>query len=255
MSQALQKASGEGLPAAEAAADDDAVWTPFVASNGCQVDLSCTLDPIVELKGRTTIGLRLRRCVADAASGREFSATEMARLSRSDRLRIDVGAISLGLAELRRSRPDTPPLTLILPVSFSSLANLDDRARIVGAFKEARTYARQGLICELRDIDGVPAATLQNAATMIAPSTLFVVGHLEAFTRMDARVLKDAGLRGISTESPPYLDPAEFLDWVKRAVAAGKHAARSVLIYRMLLPQQAAVAAAIGATHAHVVGV
>ena len=245
----------EALQMAPDAAPERIVWTPFIASNGCQVDLTLTLDPVIELKGHTTIGLRLRRCVADAMSGREFSATEMARLSRSDRLRIDAGAITLGLEELRRSAQEAPPLALILPVSFSSLSNLDDRTRIVAAFKEARAYARQGVICELRDIDGVPAITLQTAATMIGPSSLFVVGHLEEFTRIEARVLKDAGLRGISTEAPPYLDQAEFLEWAKRAVAAGKHAARSVLIYRMLLPQQAAVAAAVGATHAHVVGV
>src|SRR5258705_5444124 len=99
-----------------------ALGTPFVAWNGCQVDVTCTLDPVIELKGRTTIGLRLRRSVADATSGREFSATELARLSRSDRLRIDLGAIALGLGELRRSRPEAPPLALILPGSFSSLS-------------------------------------------------------------------------------------------------------------------------------------
>jgi hypothetical protein len=249
--EAAAAADGETV---NAALGPVAVWTPFVASNGCQVELTCTLDPVIELKGRTTIGLRLRRSVADATSGREFSGPELARLSRSDRLRIDIGAIALGLAELRRGRAEAPPMALILPVSFSSLSNLDDRARIVSAFKEARAYARQGLICELRDIDGVPATTLQAASTMIAPSSLFVVGHLEQFTRLDARVLKEAGLRGISTESPPFLEAGEFLDWAKRTVAAGKHAARSVLIYRLLLPQQAAVAAAVGATHAHVIG-
>ncbi|MDB5435901.1 MAG: hypothetical protein JWR47_2158 [Phenylobacterium sp.] len=249
---------GRSAAADVAAANSDlgpvAVWTPFVASNGCQVEVTCTLDPVIELKGRTAIGLRLRRSVADAMTGREFSATELARLSRSDRLRIDLGAITLGLGELRRSQPEAPPLALIVPVSFSSLSNLDDRARIVTAFQEARAYARQGLICELRDIDGVPATTLQTAATMIAPSSLFVIGHLEEFTRIEARVLKDAGLRGISTEWPSHLDPATFLAWAKQTVSAGKHAARSVLIYRLRLPQHAAVAAAVGATHAHVIG-
>jgi hypothetical protein len=229
-----------------------AVWTPFVASNGCKVDVTCTLDPVMELKGRATIGLRFRRSVADAASGREFSAAELARLSRGDRLRIDLGTVALGLNDLRSSRRTEPPPALILPVSFSSLSNLDDRARIVSAFQEARAYARQGLICELREIEGVPATTLQTAATMIAPSSLFVIGHLEEFTPIEARVLKDAGLQGISTEWPSYLDPGAFLGWVKRTVFAGKHAARSVLLYRLALPQHAAVAAAIGATHAHV---
>jgi hypothetical protein len=230
------------------------VWTPFIASNGCKIDVTCTVDVVVELKGRTPIGLRFRRSVADAVSGREFSPAEVARLSRGDRLRIDLGAMALGLSELRHSENATPPPALILPVSFSSLSNLDDRARVVSAFQEARAYARKGLICELREIEGVPATTLQAAATMIAPFSLFVIGHLEEFTSVDAKVLKEAGLQGISTEWPAYLDKAAFLGWVKRTVAAGKHAARSVLLYRLLLPEHAALSAAVGATHAHVVG-
>jgi hypothetical protein len=230
------------------------VWTPFVASNGCKVEITCTLDRVMELKGGTTIGLRFRRTVTDAVTGREFDSAEVARLSRADRLRIDLGTVALGLNALRRDRNAAPPPALILPVSFSSLSNLDDRARIVSAFQEAGAHARKGLICELREIEGVPATTLQAAATMIAPFSLFVIGHLEEFTPIEARVLREAGLQGISTEWPSYLAPDAFLGWVKRTVAAGKHAARSVLLYRLRLPQQAALATAVGATHAHLVG-
>jgi hypothetical protein len=229
------------------------VWTPFVAANGCKVDVACTLEPVMELKGNMTIGLRFRRAVADADTGREFTTAEVARLSRSDRLRIDLGAVALGLSELRINPPAAPPPALILPVSFSSLSNLDDRARIASAFEEARAYSRQGVICELREIEGVPITTLQAATLMIAPFSLFVIGHLEEFTPVEARVLKDAGLRGISTEWPSYLDEAAFLPWVKRTVIAGKNAGRSVLLYRLPSIQKAMIAAAIGATHAHVV--
>lgn len=231
-----------------------AVWTPFVAGNGRKIEIACALDPVIELKGRGTIGLRFRRSVTDAATGREFSSAELERLSRTDRLRIDLGAVALGLKALRDSRRAAPPPTLILPVSFSSLSNLDDRARIVSAFQEARTYARQGLICELRDIEGVPLATLQAAASMIAPSSLFVVGHLMELTRSEARVLKDAGFRGLSTECPPNLEGAAFLGWAKQTVLTAKQATRSVLIYRIASLQQAMIAAALGATHAHVEG-
>lgn len=231
-----------------------AVWTPFVAANGRKIEIACTLDPVIELKGRATIGLRFRRSVTDAATGREFSGAELERLSRTDRLRIDLGAVALGLKALRNSRRSAPPPALILSVSFSSLSNLDDRARIVSAFQEARAYARQGLICELRDIEGVPLATLQAAASMIAPSSLFVVGHLMECTRGEARTLKDAGLRGLSTECPPNLDGAAFLGWAKQTVLTARQATRSVLIYRLPSMQQAMIAAALGATHAHVGG-
>lgn len=251
----------EEEPEAPARADDGApndvlgpvaVWTPFVAANGRKVDVTCTLEPVMELKGAQTIGLRFRRSVADADSGQVFTSAELARLSRSDRLRIDLGAVALGLNELRINPRAAQPPALILPVSFSSLANLDDRARIASAFQEARAYTRQGIICELREIEGVPVTTLQAAAIMIAPFSLFVVGHLEEFTPVEARVLKDAGLRGISTEWPSHLDEGAFLSWVKRTVITGKNAGRSVLLYRLPSLQKAMVSAAIGATHAHV---
>lgn len=256
MSGAVQPAPSPGLDGrirgfAPPVLAPAAVWTPFVASNGCKVEVACTLDPVMELKGGATIGLRFRRTVTDAVSGREFDTAEVARLSRADRLRIDLGTVALGLNVLRRNRGAAPPPALILPVSFSSLTNPDDRTRIVSAFQEAGAYAGKGLICELREIEGVAATTLQAAAAMIAPSSLFVIGHLEDFTPVEARVLKEAGLQGISTEWPAHPDPDVFLGWVKRTVAAGKHAARSVLLYRLRLPQQAALAAAVGATHAH----
>ena len=230
------------------------VWTPFIAGNGRKIEVHCTLDPVIELRGRSVIGLRFRRRVTDAATGWEFTPQEIERLSRTDRLRIDLGVIALGLKQLRsRDRSELAP-ALIIPVSFSSLSNLDDRARIVSAFQEVRSYARQGLICALRDIEGVPLTTLQTAVSVIAPHALFVIGHLNELNRSEVRFLKDAGLRGISTECPPNLEDAAFLGWVKQVLPAAKLAARSVLLYRVATMRQAMIAAALGATHAEVTG-
>ena len=81
-----------------------------------------------------------------------------------------------------------------------------------------------------------------------------MVGHVNEMSRAEALLLKDSGLRAVSTDCPPNLPDAAFLGWVKRAVPAAKLAARSVLIYRIGSLQQAMMAAAIGATHAEVIG-
>jgi hypothetical protein len=196
--------------------------------------------------------LRFRRRVVDATSRQEFRDADISRLSRSDRLRIDLANMALGIDQLRRERRAARPPALILPVSFSSLSNLDDRARIVSAFQTARAFADKGLICELRDIDGVPVITLQAAASMIAPFSMFSIGHVTEFTRAGARMLNEAGLRGLSAECPPDLDEAAFQRWIKLVMATAKQAVRSVLVYRLSAIHRARVAETLGASHAHV---
>ena len=68
---------------------DDALPKAFIAGNGRKVEVQCTLNPVIELRGRAVIGLRFRRVVTDAATGWEFTPQEIERLSRTDRLRID----------------------------------------------------------------------------------------------------------------------------------------------------------------------
>lgn len=226
------------------------IWTPFIAANGRQIEVACVLTPIVELKGGTTIGLRLGRRVTDGSTGLPFSAADLARLSRADRLRIDLGVIVQGLNLLREQPPGSQPLTLIIPVSFSSLPNLDARARMVSAFQEARRYARQGVICELCEIDGVPPATLSAAAALIRPFCLFVLGHISELTRTEARAMREAGLRAVSIVCPPHEGEAVFLGWAKAATALAKQAANGVIVYGLSSERQRRVVQAVGATHA-----
>ena len=75
----VQAAEGEQretrtLAAYKEARDDPnllspARWSPFVASNGQHVRVSCTLEPVFEVKRHTRIGYRLRRRVLDRSSG------------------------------------------------------------------------------------------------------------------------------------------------------------------------------------------
>lgn len=225
------------------------VWTPFVGSNGQTIEVTCALQAVRELKGLSEIGFRFLRRVTDSGGARELSSSDLARLSRSDRLRIDLGAIMQGMNALQDEHLASEPLTLIIPISFSSLSNLDGRAHIADAFQEARDYARQGVICELREIEGVPVTTLLPCVGMVRPYSLFVIGHVSELTRAEARVLKDAGLRGTSMECPPNLGDARFIGWAKSAILTAKEVARSVLLYSLSSDVHSHMAAALGATH------
>lgn len=251
--------SGPGRGAAPGAPTTDPatlgavdIWTPFVAANGRQIEVSCALDPVRELKGGANIGVRLSRRVTDAATGAAFDPSELARLSRSDRLRIDLGGMVQGLNLLRELGAAARPLVLIVPVSFSSLSNIDGRARIVSAFQHARAYAAQGVIGELCEIDGVPATTMFSAAAMIRPFSLFLIGHVSELDRSLARPLRDAGLRGVSMTCPANLTETQFLGWAKATIGAAKGVANAVLIYELASERERELVRVLGATHGHV---
>jgi hypothetical protein len=250
-------AEAAGAAASSASADATSIgtvdiWTPFVASNGRRVNVSCSLAPVFELKRGNLIGVRFARRVTDASTGLEFAAPELERLSRSDRLRIDLGLIVQGLNLVRQQGPGCRTPALIIPISFSSPSNLEGRARIVTAFKEARSHSERGVISELCEIDGVPATTLLSAAAMVRPFSLFVIGHVAEFPPAWERPLREAGLRGVSMACPPHLAGAEFHGWANSAIRAAKRASRAVLLYQLPSEDERRLAASLGATHASV---
>lgn len=221
---------------------------PFVTSRGRRVHVACDLTSVIELKGGRRIGLRLSGRVTHDGSGDELTSAELAMLARSDRLRIDLAVIATGLDALRM-RTDAAPPTLIVPMSFFTLSNSDGRARMIGAFKAAQTHGTRGLICELRDIDGVPPSTLLTIVAMVRPFSVLVTGHVQEAVTAASR-LRDAGLQGVSMDCPPNLDGAAFIGWAKAAISAAKMTAKSVLIYQVPSQRQAGLVASLGASHA-----
>jgi hypothetical protein len=59
-------------------------------------------------------------------------------------------------------------------------------------------------------------------------------------------------VQALSVECPHGLTDAAFLRWMKTTVEAARRVVRSMLLYQLAAPQQAALAAEIGATHASV---
>jgi hypothetical protein len=226
-------------------------WTPFMASDGRRVRVSCVLEPVFELKNYGRIGYRIARRVLAMDTEEPLTSTQIQNLSRSDIERIDLATIARGLDRLRAESGDDRQLSLIIPVSFISLSHRHGRAALSDMFREARTLVRAGIICEVCDIEGVPQNALLSAILLIKPDCMFLIGRLAAMPDKALGNLRDAGLQAVSFEAPrETLEDAEFLAWAKAAIGAAKRAAKSVMIYRVSSPRLAGVAALLGATHA-----
>jgi hypothetical protein len=223
-------------------------WAPFTATDGRKLRISSTLEPIYELKGFVRIGFRMVRRVIVVPSGEELSRREIAALASADILRADLATILRGIDRLRADRAEQQP-SLIVPLSFSSLSSQRGRTELITPLKEAGGLVRLGVICEILDLDGVPAGALISAATLVRPFSLLVVGNLETPTPKSFARLAGAHLQALSFECPQNLVEAEFLGWASATVAAARKVARSVIVYRAPSAQRAGVLASFGATH------
>jgi hypothetical protein len=223
-------------------------WAPFTATDGRKLRVSATLEPIYELKGFTRIGFRMVRRVLVIPTGEELSHREIAALSSGDILRTDLSTILRGIDRLRTDSQGQQP-SLIVPLSFSSLSSQRGRTELTTPLREAGSLVKLGVICEILDLEGVPAGALISAATLVRPFSLLVVGNLEAPSPKSFARLAGAQLQALSFECPQYLGEAEFLGWANATVTAARKVARSVIVYRAPSPQQAGVLASYGATH------
>jgi hypothetical protein len=246
-------AAGERTPmaASEADAGDSPVnqWTPFVANDGRQLRVSASLEPVLELKGFTRIGFRMVRrvMVVHYNAEEELPAHQVAMLSTSDLLRVDMATIVRGVDRLRAGGEQQ--LSLIVPLSFTSLSSQKGRAAFVTQLKEAGSLVRLGVICEICDIEGVPPSMLLAATSLLRPFTLLVVGRLSNTLPGAIGRLEGTGLQALSFECPKGLGDAEFVGWATQAVGAAKRVAKSVAVYGAGSPTRAGALASLGATH------
>jgi hypothetical protein len=229
-------------------------WTPFVAVDGRQLRVSATLEPVYELKGFTRIGFRMIRRVIVIATGEELSVQQVAALSAADILRADLATITRGIARLRSEAGAERHLSLIVPLSFTSLHSQKGRSELIEPLKEANGLVRLGVICEILDIEGVPPSALLSATSLVRPFSLLVVGRMTGPIATTIERLKGAGLQALSFECPQGLGDAEFMGWATTSIAAAKRVAKSVLVYRVASPQRAATLASLGATHVSLIG-
>ena len=225
-------------------------WTPpFVANDGRQLRISATLEPVYELKGFTRIGFRMIRRVIVVATGEELTDQQAAALSAGDLLRADLATITRGIDRLKAESGGDQQLSLIVPISFSSLSSQRGRAELTAPVKEAGSLVKLGVICEILDIEGVPAGALLSASALVRPFSLLVVGRLNTPTPSSIARLTGAGLQALSFECPKNLGDAEFMGWAHTMIVPARKVARSILVYGVSSPQRAGALVSLGASH------
>jgi hypothetical protein len=225
-------------------------WTPFISTDGRQLRVSATLEPVYEIKGFTRIGFRMIRRVVVIATGEDLSPKQVAALSPGDLLRADMATITRGLDRLGAEAGGEQQPSLIIPVSFVSLSSQRGRAEVAVPLRQAGGLVKLGVIVEILDIDGVPQGVLLSATSLVRPLALLVVGRVAQPSPHVIGGLGGAGLQALSFECPQDLGDAEFIGWATTTIGAAKKIAKSVLVFRVGSAQRVATLAALGATHA-----
>ncbi|WGM45348.1 hypothetical protein KOAAANKH_00210 [Brevundimonas sp. NIBR10] len=227
-------------------------WTPFVSSDGRQLEVIGKLEPVFELKSFGRIGHRLTRQVVVTGADDTLTTAMVRRLSSSDILRIDLATAAIGMSSLRALPDGERQPSLIMPVSYTSLSSQRGRAEIARLLVEAKGLVSRGVICQIGDIEGVPQGALLQAVSLIQPYCLFVVAKLEHNppTSDTLSQLKRSGVQALSIECPARVGDTACPIWMKRTIEAARRLVRSTLLYGLPSPVHAAVAADLGATHA-----
>jgi hypothetical protein len=246
---APRAAAGPAGPAAAPARRATHQWTPFVSTSGRRIQVACELQPVVELRSLRRIGFRIVRTATFIDECQDLTLDDYAVLQQRDIVRIDLATISAGISVFKEESGVQEEASLILPLAVQSLFNIDGRAQVITAFKEARALVTRGIICQLSNIDGVPSSTLVATSSLIRPFSLLVVGQVSDDTPARLAGFQGAGLHGLAIECPGTLADAEFAAWASPVVAAAKRAAKSLLMYGVASAAQAALAATLGATH------
>ena len=226
-----------------------------MASDGRQLRVSASLEPVYEVKGFTRIGFRMVRRVIIVRSDEEISPQQVAMLSTADLLRVDLATVERGVHRMGAEASTEQQLSLVVPLSFTSLSSQKGRPEFVKQLKEAGSLVRLGVICEITDIDGVPPSALLAATSLLRPFTLLVAGRVTNTAPAAIVRLEGSGVQAVSFECPVGLEEADLIQWATPAIRAAKRVAKSVVVYRASSLRQAATLASLGASHVSITAV
>jgi hypothetical protein len=221
-------------------------------SDGVAVRIEPSIEPLFCLKTGRYIGHRIVRSVRNVRRGEVMPDRDVERLARCDVERIDLATITLGLEQIERAnRPRE--LVLMVPVSFANLASHRGNPAVAAALERARKHVKQGVLCEVLDLDGAPLATLSESLAMIRRVCILTIARLADPLGPQTGGLRQLGFDGVSLASPqPVENDAQFVEWAKQALPAARRGARSVMVHGAGSVRRLLIAAAHGATHAGV---
>jgi len=204
-------------------------------------DLTLTVEPVWNLRRGLITSFLVNRAGAPANA-------EAAELEE-----IDVATFAYAATLLEEQERQGGPLTLHVPVSFSSLAVLHTRLRLLKLTQSVREPMRASMLMEICGLDaGVPPSRLIEVVGLVRSLCAGVLGRVRP-SRAALAAVKGCGLRGLVIEAPLLaLDQGDGLTRMKAFVGAAHAVSPNLIVHG--LPAQMAIgdATVAGFTHASV---
>lgn len=168
-----------------------------------------------------------------------------------DVLKADAAVLSYAVDLLKEHRQRGGRLTLHVPVSYSSIAPLKLREKLLSVTAPVREQLRSTVLFEIADLDpGVPPSRLIETVALIKPFCMGVLARVKP-TRAALAAVRACGLQGLVLDTHGLgRTPNETAAWMKAFVDAAQGGAPNLLAHNLASPTLVDAASAAGMTHA-----
>jgi hypothetical protein len=204
-------------------------------------DLRLTVEPVWNLRrGLITSFLIERTGAPEGAKAAEFEE-------------IDVATFAYAATLLEEQARQGGPLTLHLPVSFSSLAVQRTRVRLMTLTQSVREAMRASVLLEICGLDaGVPPSRLIEVVGLVRSLCGGVLGRVRP-SRSALAAVKGCGLRALVIEAPLLaLSQGDGPARMKAFTGAAQGVSPNLIVHGLPLATMIDEATAAGFTHASV---
>jgi len=175
------------------------------------------------------------------------------RTDAADLAEIDVATFAYAAVILEEQVQQGGPLTLHVPISFTSLATQRTRDRLLSLTQSVRESMRKSVLLEISDLHaGVPPSRLIEVVGLIRSLCVGVVGRVQP-SKSALAAVQGCGLRALAVEAD-LLAPQkpQFEARLKAFVALAKPVSPNLLIHGLSYSRQIDLASAAGFSHASV---
>ncbi len=204
-------------------------------------DIRLTVEPVWNLRRGLIMSFLIERSgVPLGADAAELEAVDMATFAYAATL-------------LEESADQGGPLTLHVPVSFSSLAVQHTRLRLLKLTQSVREAMRACMLIEICGLDaGVPPSRLVEVAGLVRSLCAGVVGRVRP-SRPALAAVKACGLRGLAVEARLLgLQQGDAATRLKAFVIAAQTVSPNLIVHGLPTPNAVDDAAVAGFSHASV---
>jgi hypothetical protein len=223
-------------------------WKPPLAGRSSVIELSAPKRGGFDLKLNVQSVWNLKRglitsFLIEHDGGRP--AADVAELEE-----IDVATLVYASTLLEEHVEQGGPLTLHLPLSFTSLATQRTRQRLLSLTQSVREPMRHSVLLEIADLDpGIPPSRLIEVVGLMRSLWVGIIGRVKP-TKAALAAVKGCGLRGVAI-SADQLAPQqpEFGGRLKAFAHLAREVSPNLLIHGLPDPRLIDAAAAAGFSH------